>query len=365
MEEQVQHPMQPGYGASTLVIPYTLDGSKSKLNQLRVRLWLSIPISLVCVAISIGLALRAGGLWGIVVFFLAITSFWVLIRFVVLQEFSYYKDYRDVLSNDLKVDTPDFWRIYSITDDKPHIVRFQNGLIGMFVALEPGIVVGKGLPEEEKHYNKIAEALNRAANIKLDLVRIDYMGQIGKDERIDDKVREISNYTNTDLRDLMLTNYTHLKGELQESFSTFDVILFTSNDDEYTFEDKVYEVMSIFMEANYDRFVVMGKREIRDLVLTLMNIEEFSVQKANFESYSATSAGITPIRLYDENGVLIEEFNKTTAEKKSESVNRTKRSAAIEKEKKRRKEELKKSKKRRKVSTTEDVEETVELDLFG
>lgn len=264
--------------------------------------------------------------------------FSLVIRFPLLRERRFRRSQAHSKASDFKLEAESFWGIFEIEPKYPHLVRFKNGTIGLFVKFESGVVVGKGEQAEFDHYNALSDAYNLVADFGLGMCHIDLMEHIGNDERLLAAARDASKTTNTDLRDVMVDVFRYLQETMSENVATESIYVFTDRGLESQFLYNVSQCIGVFLQANYTSHNYMDSDSIRELAVSLFNLEDFSINEVTREAFNDTSSTtITPLHVINTVTRERTEINKSRAERKALKEQQALQDALLAKEKESRK----------------------------
>lgn len=349
--------MRPKMGATSMSLPITFDYSGGRRESNRSRKFWSVIISIVCFIVGLGIMFNKQGsfffniLYGLVFMFVAS----LFVRFILLKEAKVRRAYISLLDSDYEKDNADIWGIYSIEDQYPFYCRFRNGKSGLFVRLNKDVILGKFSEAQFEHYEAISDALNVAGGSKVQICHVDYMDNVGTDERIEESFIQLSEVTNPDLKDVLTDIFTYQQEQMMERVTTFDVYLFMWNGSDINAWSTIQRILSCFLEANYRSYHVLDQTDLRELGKVLFNLHDFSVNDAISTAFTTNDSysGITPISLVKADGEEIK-LDKTFEEKKLEREQKIKAEEARKAEIKRRKAE-KKSKKNKKKEEEIDL----------
>lgn len=361
MAFEESNPMRPQKGSRAIMLPITFDysGGRGESNKSRI-IW-SVALLVVGLIISLGIIFNKKGYFffnlplGVIVFFV----FTFVIRFVLLKESKIRSQQEAVENNDLSCSFEGIWGIYSISDVYPYYCRFRNGKSGVFIRLNKDVILGKYSEAEFEHYEAIGDAYNIAGSSSIQMCHVDYMDNVGTDERLDESFVNLDQVDNPDVKDVLTDILTFQQKQMMERVTTFDVYLFTWTGSDVNAWNIIQQILGCFMEANYVNYHILDSTELRDLVKTLFNVKEFSVIGSMLSTFEVVdnykAVGIYPISIVKSNGEE-EKLGKTRAEREEEL-------RIAEREKELRKEELKRRKKNkgRKNKSYADDEE---INLF-
>lgn len=272
--------MIPKKGSDKIFIPITFDMQNRGMIQKSGRgVWLFV-ITVVWLFTSILFLIAAEPFWKVmypVLSFIICSSF---LRFIVYRERYYRKQRQELIDTDYKFDQKIFWNIYEIGSAYPYVYQFKNNLKGIFVSLEKGATVGRQEDDDYYHYEAIALAYQEMAKRGLVCKHIDYMDTVGRDDRLNGLFEISDNAENPDLKKLLLHFYDNIEYKMSKVYVSYDVycFLYTGRDD-IAWED-IKGVLQCFKLANYSKFKVLNREEISKVVKAVVNIEDFSVNRA-------------------------------------------------------------------------------------
>lgn len=312
--------MRPEKGDYIINLPVTFDYSGGRKDTNKSKILWSCVLLVVGVIVGFGIIFADRGffLFNLVAGVLFMFGVTLIIRFLILKEHKIREEYIKLEDSDYLKDFHDLWGIFSIDDTYPYYVHFRNGKSGLFVMFEKDVILGKIEDSQYNHYEAIGDAYNLAGSMNIGMCHVDYMGNIGSDERLVECFNELSNVENPDIRDLLTDIYTNLQLMMNECVSTFDVYVFTFNSSESSFWYNIKQVISCMLEANYVSFKILNQSDLREVTKSLFNIHDFSVVEASSEAFGTKKyAGVIPISVVSADGVETI-LNKTTAEKNEE-----------------------------------------------
>lgn len=350
--------MRPEMGDAVISLPMTLDYSSGRSEKTKTMRIVAIIGAVLGILISI-LILFSGAINFFSRLLLAAAILFVtqfIIRFVVLKESSIKKAYKELIDTNYELSLSSLWGIYTIEEGYPYYCRFKNGRSGVFVRLNKDVILGKYDESEFAHYEAISDAYNIAGGSKVQICHIDYMDHVGTDERLEESFESLGNMSNPDLRDILMDIFSYQQEQMMRKVTTFDTYLFLWTGSDINGWATVQKILACFLDANYRSYHILDADDIRELVKTLFNLNEFSIINASSNVFeSGDQAGIIPIQIVHADG-SVEKLGKTVAEKKEEQRIRDEEARAKEAELKRRKEN--------KSSKKKPVEEEEEFDIF-
>lgn len=351
--------MRPRVGQTTMILPVTFDYSGGRKDSKRdAKIW-SVILGVVGLIVGIGIIFNKDRFFltnliiGLGVIY--IVSF--IIRFFLLKEGRIRKEKIIIQDKDFVDDTKNIWGIYNIDEQYPYYCRFRNGKSGVFVRLNKDVILGKYSESEYEHYEAIADAYNIGGSSNIQLCHIDYMDNIGTDERLEECFISLGRVKNTDVKDILTDIYSFQQQQMEERVTTFDAYLFMWTGSDINAWNTIQRILSCFMQANYRSYHILNEDDLRDLTKVVMNLEDFSVIKAMSGAFvTESSMGVIPIKVTHLDGTETI-INKTTEQKKEEAELKAKEAQLLKEENKRRKES------KRNKGTTYDEDE--EIDLFN
>lgn len=274
--------MRPIRGSYNIETPLTFDGTGGgRANKSSKLLWVFL-VAFVWFFISLTVVILSDSVL-FSIFFPLITlviSFYV-VRYVVVHERFYRKKREELVEKQYMFDHSVFWNIYEVDKVFPYFCYFDGGYnVGCFVAFDKDVVVGKPDDSDYDHHESLSEAYKQMARRKIDCVHIDYMDTLGKDSRMSYLFSTASNTANRDLKDVLSTIYSNIEGNMERSYSSYDVYCFLYNGTPDMFWTELQPLLNYFKKANYIRYRILNPNGIADLVESLLNIEDFSVSAA-------------------------------------------------------------------------------------
>lgn len=271
--------MRPKRGSDVIQIPVTVDYVNRGIDNKSKKLWGFLILGF-WLFISTMALLVAKGFWKIGIPLLTFIFLSYVFRFLIIREHYYRERRKELIENNYLFPHTLFWDIYEISDKYPYIAYFANGLKAVFVALDKDVIVGKEDDADYDHYEAIADAYQQMVKRGIECIHIDYMDVVGKDERLGYLFSQVEKIKNPDLKKIMLRKYDYMQHLMNNVYSSYDVYVFYFTGREDLFWDDLQEVLDYFRQANYIRARVLNKEEIGLLVQSLMNLEDFSVNRA-------------------------------------------------------------------------------------
>lgn len=303
---------------TSIHIPITFDYKGGRGQNKKGKIIVAIGISVLTVICMIGcIANDQAELYvRLLVPFLIFYIGLFLMRFFVFNELWYSDIYEGLLADDYELKTDYIWQIFDIDFDYPYIAYFKNGYKGIFVRMEKDAITGK--PEEAMfdHYEAVGDAYNIAHSLNMNLVHIDYMDNVGNDSRLQKMYDDLAFVENPDMHEMLIDIYSHLQDEMSRNYASFDIYLFLTRDNVNNFVYNMQAVCNKMLGGNFITYKVLDRYEIAKVCVALFNLHEFSIVDAcENVLQNESSSGIIPISLTHGDGT-VEEFNKTTAERK-------------------------------------------------
>lgn len=363
MEEKEDIPMIPRIGDSYVDIPMTFDFKGGRGSQVRARFITGISVFLVTIFLVVLIMASDSSVifkifWSVV---LILVSFFG-VRFFVAQEGFFRETYVAQKETDYALDPEVFWGIYDVESNYPHFVSYRNGRIGLFVLLERDAVVGKEAKEEFNHYTAHGDALKILGNADISVAILDIVEEVGKDARLDANLDALQNCSNPDIKQVLTDVFLNLREQMSLEYTTQEVFVFTYAGNQESFWDSVNKFISKITEGNYKSYKILNQNQIRELVSTIYNLNDFSVNEAMTKVFSSSEEKIVvPLRLLDGSGGM-EVLNESSQERKERLKRESQRNAAKASARSR----MKKDKGRRLGPLRKKVEEVPEeeIELF-
>lgn len=351
--------MKPQKNSYTVRIPLTFDGVFRNKVLNKNRYFVSLSLFLFWILLSI-FSLIFGEI--IVKLLFPPISFVILtliIRFLILNEFYYAEKKQELEDNEYYYNTNTFWGIYEILPQYPYMCKYSNGLKSVFVLLEKDVVVGKDSDNEYNHYEAVAEVYRLVSKANIEMIHIDYMDTIGKDNRVSKLYDSVNETKNKDLKNLMTRIYDNVEQVMATTYASYDVYCFMSYGKEDLFWDEVQSILGVFRLANYKNVKLLNKQGIGELTKNLMNLEKFSVNIAIEDLFSSNLATLYIRPISVENNGVVTKLNNTLEEINAiKNVNQTEREF-------RKNAKKDKSKKDKYSKLVQEIEENEDIDLFS
>lgn len=328
--------MRPQAGKRELYLPVTFDYSGGRRDkQSSAKIW-AVAISIVGLIVGIGTMFNKERFFlvnmalGVVI----IVVFSFIVRFLILKEGKYRREFLTADKNKMKFSTKNVWGIHSIGLTYPYICRFRNGKSGIYVRLNKDVVLGKYSESEYDHYEAIADAYNLAGGSKIQMCYVDYMSDIGKDERLDESFISLKSCENVDLKDLLTDIFSYQKELMLERVTTYDVYLFRWSGSDISAWNTIQDILSCFMQANYRSYQILSVDDLRELPKEIFRLKEFSAVSAMMDVFDTdVISRVVPISIQHADGT-IEKLGKTIQERKEERELQEKKEDIRRKEKK-------------------------------
>lgn len=308
--------LQPQRGDDKVAVPFSFD---SKWNTLELRIskvYILFAACIVAFILWIVVMIIASSdnirLWGSIILLLGVPT---VLRFAVVEEGKFMKNYRMLREHDYIYDYSLFWSIYDSSTTAPTVFYHISGLYSIFVAFDKDVVVGKGNDSDFEHYDALSDAYNLLAKKGISCVHVDYMDNVGKDVRLAGMMEKLEVECKAeDLKNCVLDMYSYLQWYMSDTYSDYDVYCFTTKMRPDLFLDELNPVLNAFLNANYIRYRVLDRADLRDLVASVMSIPDFSVTRSCDGLFA--SRGLTSYLkiIWTERDGVREKVNKTKAE---------------------------------------------------
>lgn len=345
--------MRPQPHDDSVKIPITFDARGGRTNGSSKGGWIVLVTSawlIMCVIVFFASQSIFRWIFPFISFFFLTYIF----RFLILRERFYRAKRQELIENDYVFNYNVFWNIYEINNSTPNICYFGNGLKAIFVAFDKDVIIGRPTDNEYYHHEAIANAYQQLAKRGIEAIHIDYMDTLGKDKRMQKLFEDAENTENPELRKLLIRKYDYMETEMNHSYASYDVYAFYSNQRDDIFWDELQLIIQQFKQANYLRARTLNRDDISELVETLMNIDNFSINQANDNMFVEMNTERSYLRVIwtESNG------EKTQINKTLDEVKETNRIKKVEKE-------MRKGKIKDKLFKKPTEEDTKEVDLFG
>lgn len=266
---------------TSVQIPITFDVPKVESENKRQAVIISAIIALVSLVI-IGLTWKGQGFILSKILITFSIGFFVvlLVRFFLLKEGRISDATERIIAQDYKLEDKKFWGIFDIEKVKPYVCHYVSGQKGVFVRFNKDVLIGENATQES-HYTGLSEMYSTADSLGLKLIHVDYMDSVGKDPRIQGFYESIADCENPVLKNMLLSIYGDLELNLQEEYSSFDVYCIYTNSNSFDFKYNVGVTISAGLNANYKSFSYLDSDNIKELTMSLFNLEEFGIVKAS------------------------------------------------------------------------------------
>lgn len=273
--------MIPKRNSNMVEIPLTFDGSGRSRATRSSMLLFSFLILVGWLVVTV-VAVFATETWmpKLIVPLIAGYVGFMLLRFAVVRESMYFKRREQLAAKDYMFEHDVFWNIHDISEQYPYIVSFANGAIGVYVALDKDVIVGRGEDAKYFHHEAIAEAERQMVSRKIECMHIDYMDTVGKDKRMEGLFEMAAGINSPLMKQVVTRMYDNLEINMNIAYASYDVYCFVYKGRPETFWAELQVVLDYFKKANYIRWRVLDKTAIGYLVDPVLNIEGFSVNNA-------------------------------------------------------------------------------------
>lgn len=307
--------MRPQQGSDTIQIPITFDSrGGSRIAEAGKKVWLLL-LAIGWIFTSV-ISLIISDTW--VGYMYTPVSLFVIsyvVRFLILRERYYRAKRKELVENEYMFNHSMFWNIYEVSSRYPYIASFGNGMKGIFIALDKDVIVGKDDDYDYFHHEAIANAYQQMEKRGIEAIHIDYMDTVGKDDRMKSLFAQAEKTENEDLRKVLMRMYDHIEYKMNKTYASYDVYCFYAFARDDLFWDELQIVLEYFGQANYIRARALDRDDISTLVESVMNITEFSVNRANDTMFREMNKHIEYIRpIWVEKDGEKEELNKTLDE---------------------------------------------------
>lgn len=324
--------MKPEVYAETVEIPMTFDVSSNvvPLTERRLRLGILIFVGIILAGVVLGIFIGSIGGFILCLGLVGIATY--LFRMLYFKEAYYKRKYGELKAHGFVYNTNTIWDIYEIAPGFP-ICSFKNGSKAIFVTFDKDIVVGKPENNEYLHYEAIANAFQLISKKNIECMHIDYMDTVGKDGRLEPVIKQLLKTPNKQLSQLLSLVFEYQQYTMSKSYSSYDVYAFYYRYNDEDFRDDLETIIGAFMNANYIRYRLLGVSQLRELVKSIYNIEEFSVYNACDNVFKTDNMSKYIRVIYTECNGERTIINKTTEEREYEKAKkqRNKKPATVKK----------------------------------
>lgn len=336
--------MKPRKDSDIIRLPITFDYNGGRKEYNKSRTFWSVILAVLGLIVGFGIILSSNGIifvnlpLGLLVMFLVS----LIIRFPIMKEHIRRNNMAQLLDSDYQITSRDFWGIYSIDSTYPYYSHLRGNRSALYVRFDKDVTLGKVSDARYEHYEAISDAYNIVGSKRVNLCHIDYMDNIGNDERLTECFKNLPNISNKDIRDVMSDVYSNLQDLMNERVSTFDVYVFVYRDSEASFWYYMQQIIACMLDGNYISFKILNSDDLRELSKSLFNLHDFSVMEAISWAFDMPEmTGVIPIKVMDGYGNETV-INKTIEEKRELEKLRAQEKELKKIEKKRRKKGFKK-----------------------
>lgn len=308
--------LQPQRGDDRVAIPVSFD-TKWDTQELKVsKLYISFAISIAAFLFWVVILFLAQSndirIWSGVLLVLGVPTF---LRYAFIGEHRWKKNFRELQQHNYQYDYSLFWNIYDTSTTEPTFYFHTTGNNSLFVAFDKDVIVGKGEDSAFDHFEALSDAYNLLAKKGITCTHIDYMDNVGKDNRLVDMMDELNHTCKSpDLKNCVLDMYEYMQWYMSDTFSDYDVYCFTSKMRIDLMLDELLPVLNAMMGGNYIRYRILDRQEVRALVASVYDIPDFSVTRSCDSLFASRSASSYIKIIWTEKDGKREKVNKTRAE---------------------------------------------------
>ena len=321
--------MQPKVNDVTVRLPVTFNYSKPNKNSTFTTVISSLACLLVTILFSVVIfRSRNNIVLKLLLFVGLLFAVIFILRFFIWKENLYKDAYEELQESRFCPPINSFWNIYDIERKYPYISHFKggNGTKGIFVRFERGIISGMTDQVVFDHYDAISEAYNLVGKSNINMTHIDYMDNLGNDDRLSVLNGQLQKCPYEDLRSVVSSIYGNLQQKMVLEYTSYDVYCFRSNlkDDVFWFNVlDVVEQMTESGKSNFVAYTVLDIDGIRKIAPALLNLNEFSAIEACNSTFNSIGVSkIKPIELVRADGT-VEKLGDTDEELKEKEEDMT------------------------------------------
>lgn len=299
--EQAKNRYKPKLNARFMEIPRTIDKEAESRYNTRL-VWLQIILgAVVLIALEIVfMRLHWFFLIKIFMFFFLIFLYLCFINFIALRGAEARDAYLEAMDNDFKLSESLLWSILDIEPTYPYISHMGGTRRAIFVRLNKDVKEGKRKNSVDDHFDAIADMYQTASEEGLTVIHLDYMDNIGEDNRVEDFLNVSERIENVDYQTMLMRIFRNLEYITKDMFSTFDVYMFISSNPRDNLLFKVRRVMQHALRANYKTYTVLNRDEIRKIPSILYNLHAFSANQAQQDLFQmGENSNIRLIKVVD------------------------------------------------------------------
>lgn len=314
----MQIDMQPTPDSYSIFLPVTFDYRGGRSQNVKNTVIATLIVVAITILLVVLFCINANmELWRKIVSIIIVSlvsSF--ILRFVIFDEWYYSDMFENLLLTDYEIDTTNVWQIFDIDTTQPYTAYFRNGYKGIFIRMERGPISGKANTAMYQHYELIANAYNKAHSLNMNIRHIDYMANVGDDERLDAMYDDLDNVSNPDMQEMLIDIYDNLKEEMSRNYTSYDVYLFLSRGRTSDFIYNTQRCVNAMIGGNFITYSALNRDEITKICKDLFNLKTFSSLEASARAMGETTDRVVvPISITHYDGT-VEKLNKTKQEKR-------------------------------------------------
>lgn len=302
MEQEITD-FRPRIGDTSTPIPVALEQQRV-LGMARYRSRLYFTYGFIPLFIILDLVFLFGSSiwfpWRVLWLILIVLAEIFIIRFAILEERDYRRDIQSNFKNDYRLDPSVLWGVLSI--DPEGVIYFTNGLVGVMARFEKNVRVGRDTDLHHfEHYEAVTQAYRIAGQRGCSVTYVDYMGSGGMDTRLEQAKRNLTEFSNEDVREVMQSIYDNLENRIKESALPADVFLLTMRG----YSEEVLDTFDKFAQdmlvANYVGYSKLSQEDMEEIVRNLWGLPDFNLLALMSEQWSSYNI-IQPITLIKSSG---------------------------------------------------------------
>lgn len=211
-----------------------------------------------------------------------------IVRYVIFEEKYYYNIYKE--RKDKQITTPaTFWKVASIKDSiEGAIITYADLKVGVVIKLDRGSITGRDEEFRERHFDAISDFYKELMRRKYRFVYINSMEPSGKDPRLVELDKLVSQATNKNIHKLLTYQVGHIKRIAQNSsYETEYYLIYTTDisKSETILSDCIDTALTL-LDGAYINFSFLNKRELNDLDKEKFGVQYFNATEASLSIYN-------------------------------------------------------------------------------
>lgn len=212
------------------------------------------------------------------------------IRYIVFEERTYYKMYKELKRRNKEVTTPsDAWDIASIKDTQDGaILTYASGRVAVVLRVYRDTITGKPQEFEEQHGDAISDFYRVLMTNKYSVCYMNLMEGAGKDSRIQELDKLTLNRDNLNSVKLVQYEVGYIKSLTQRALFETDYFLIYSNDITKvdTIISDTIEAVLILLDGAYNNYEICTVEDISEIEKELTGVGMFNINEASLSVFN-------------------------------------------------------------------------------